>query len=115
MHQLLGKSLAAFDDGGVFLRTEAGDSQLVQHIHAAGHQGIVRCDDGVVDVMGGCKGTDGGQVGGCDGNTFGLLCHAAVAGQGVNQLYVRVFLEGADDGMFSAAAADQHQFHRITS
>ena len=41
------------------------------------------------------------------------LPHASVAGEGVDHLHRRVFLQLADDGVLPPAAADDHELHRL--
>ena len=110
-HQVLGKYLAALDDGGVFPGTEAGDALGLQRVHAAQHQGIVRGDHGVVDLVFRGKGGDAGNVLGPDGDADRVRGDAAVAGQSVNLGDLRVFLQLFNDGVFPPAAADDHDFH----
>ena len=50
-HQVLGKDLAGFDTRGLGVWAEAGDSGLVQPVHAPKRKRIVRRDNGKVNVM----------------------------------------------------------------
>lgn len=104
MHQVLCKRLARLDDGGLFVRAEAGDARLAQRVDRAEGEGVIGRDDGIInavrlgkfDLRGDVLRadlTDADRVGG----------DAAVAGQTVNFLDRGIFLQLFNDGVFAAA------------
>ena len=112
LHQVLCKRLARLDDGGLFVRAEAGDARRAQRVHRAEGKGVVRRDNGIInavrlgkfDLRGDVLRadlTDADRVGG----------DAAVAGQTVNFLDRGIFLQLFNDGVFATAAADDHELH----
>ena len=114
-HQVLGEDLAALDHGGVFLGAKAGDPGFGEGVHGAQHQRIVRRHHGEVDTVGLGEVHLGGDVLGADGHENRIALHAGVAGEGINRIHPRALFEGADDGMFAASAADDHELHGDTS
>ena len=111
-HQLLGKDLAALDDGGFRLRTEAGDTGGLQRVHRAEHQRIVRRDHGKINIVALGKGHLCGDVLRADvRNAHGVGRDAAVSGQAVDRLHFGVFFQFPDDGVLTAATADDQKVH----
>ena len=105
MHQILGKDLTAFDDGGVGPGAEAGDALFFQGVHTAQNQRIVGSHHCVVNGVFHGEGYDFVNLRSADGDTGGICGNAAVAGQGVDGFHLGIFLQGADDGVFPATAA----------
>ena len=114
-HQVLGEDLAALDHGGVFPGAKAGDPGFGEGVHGAQHQRVVRRHHGEVDTVGLGEVHLGGDVLGADGHENRIALHAGVAGEGINRIHPRATFEGADDGMFAASAADDHELHGDTS
>ena len=114
LHQILGEDLAALDDGGIGPGTEAGNALGFQSIHSTQHQRIVRSNDRIVDLVLHSKFRDLGNVRCPDGHADRVPCDAAVAGQGIDNLYGLIFFQLLDDGVLTTAAADYKDFH-ITS
>ena len=111
-HQILGKDLAALDDGGFRLRTEAGDTGGLQRVYRAEHQRIVRCDHGKINIVALGKGHLCGDVLRADvRDAHGVGRDAAVSGQAVDRLHFGVFFQFPDDGVLTAATADDQKVH----
>ena len=88
-----------------------GDTDLVQAVHTAQDERIVRRDDGVIDRVLGGEFHDTIKVRRLDGDAGGLACHAAVTRQGIDGLNGGVLSQGADDCVLAAAAADNQNIH----
>ena len=43
--------LARLDDGGLFVRAEAGEARRAQRVHRAEGEGIVRRDNGIINAV----------------------------------------------------------------
>ena len=111
-HEVFGKDLAGLDAGGLGVRAEAGDARFVEGVHAAQGQRIVRGHHGEVHLVLYGKVHDGADILGPDlGHAHGVGGDAAVAGQGVDGLHLRVFPELFDDGVLAATAAHDQKFH----
>ena len=111
-HQILGKDLAALDDGGFRLRAEAWDTGGLQRVHRAEHQRIVRCDHGKINIVALGKGDLRGDVLRADvRNAHGVGRDAAVSGQAVDRLHFGVLFQFSDDGVLTAATADDQKVH----
>ena len=105
LHQVLGEDLAALDDGGVGVGSEAGDTLFVQCIHTAQHQRIVGSHHGVVNGVLHSEGDDFVNFRSADGHAGSVLRDAAVAGEGEDFRDLGVLFQGADDGVFPSATA----------
>ena len=92
LHQILGEDLAAFNDRRLAAGTETRDPGVFQRVDTAQNQGIVRRHHGIVNFVGYGKGDNGRDILGADRHAFGILRHAAVAGQGVDLRDFRIFL-----------------------
>ena len=114
LHEVLGKHLAALDDGCIGPGAEAGNALFLQCIHSAQHQGIVRGHNGIVNFVFHRKIYNFGNIRCPDGHTHRILGNAAIAGEGVNGLHGFVLFQLLDDGVLTTAAADYKDFH-ITS
>ena len=113
LHQILGEHLAGLNAGGLGIGAEAGDACLMQAVHAAQSQRIVRGHNS--EINGVCLGKlhDCGKVLGTDlGDTDGVRRDAAVAGEGVDGLHRGIFFQLFDNGMFAAAAANNEKVHK---
>ena len=100
--------IAAFARG-----PKQGDACIFQRVHAAKNQRIVGSDYGIVNFIFCGEGHDIFNVCCADSHTDSILCNAAVAGEGINGFNFRIFLQGADDGVFPATAADDEQIHIV--
>ena len=108
LHQVLGKGLAAFDDGGICPGAEAGDAFFVQPVHATQHQRVVRGNHRIVDGIFHGEIDDAVNVRGADGDADGIAGDAAVTGEGENFRDFGILLQRADDGMLTATTANDH-------
>ena len=111
VHQILGKSLAALDNGGLFVGAEAGNARRLKRVDRAEYERIIRRDNGKIDRVCLCKFDDDGDIFGADGNALGVRGDAAVAGQGPDVGDGGTFAQLADDGMLAPARADNNQIH----
>ena len=105
LHQILGKNLAAFNDGGVCSGAEAGNSLHLQGIHCPQNQRIIRGDHSIIHPMRNCKLYNLGNVLGTDIHADCVGSNAAVAGKGENLRNLGIFLQFFNDGVLPAAAA----------
>ena len=92
LHQVFGKHLAAFNNGGVFVRPEAGNALRFERVHTAEHQRVVRRDNAEVDFVFHGKIGNRRNIFRPDVHASGVFCDAAVAGAGKNFGHIRVFL-----------------------
>ena len=113
LHQILRENLASFDDGSLCLRAEAGNSDRRKCVNATENERIVGGDDGVVDLVFGSELHDTVNVLRADVNAGRVSGDTAVSGQTPDGLNVRILLDRFDYGVFTAAAADDENIHRI--
>ena len=111
-HQILGKHLAAFNDGGVLPGAEAGDADGFQRVHASQHQRIVRRYHGVVNPLFPREGHDAVDILRADRNAGCVRGDPAVPGQSKDLRNLRIFLQFLNDGVFPSAAADNQYLHQ---
>ena len=111
-HQVLGKDLAALNDGGLRLRAEAGDPSGLQRVHRTQHQRIVRRHHGEVNAVGLGKVHLRGNILRADlRDAHSVSSDAAVAGSAVDRLHSGILFQFFDDGVLTAAAADNQKVH----
>ena len=108
LHEVLREDLGTLDDGSLGLRAEARDADGFEFVDTAENERIVHRHDGEVDGVLFAELYDSGNVGGADAGAHRVICHAAVAGQSVDDFHVLVFIELFDDGMLSSAATNDH-------
>ena len=105
-HQILGKDFAGLDDGGVRPGAEGGDARILQGVHHAQGQGVVRGHhDEVHRVLLG-PGHHGLHVRGLDGHALGHLGDAPVARGAVQLGHLGTLSQLPADGVLTAASAD---------
>ena len=105
LHQILGKDLAAFNDGGVCSGPEAGNPLLLQCVYCPQNQRIVRGDHSIIHPMRNCKLYNLGNILGSDIHADCVGSNAAVAGKDENLRNPGIFLQFFNDGVLPAAAA----------
>ena len=104
-HEILGKDLAALDDGSPGAGAKAGDFSRFQRVHAAQYQRVVRRDHGVIYLFLLGKGDDLVDFRSADGDAHRVRRNAAVAGEGENLRDLGILFQALDDGVFPSAAA----------
>ena len=107
LHQILGKSLAAFDDRRIGRCSEDTEPLCLERVDNTGTERIIHAADGQIDGVLGSKSGERVKIHGSDRNTFRDLCNAGVAGCAVKFLYLRASLKSLRDRMLSAASAYQ--------
>ena len=110
-HQILGKHLAALDDGGICPGPEAGNVPTFQRVHAAQHQRVIRSHHSVIDGVLHGKLYDAVKLGRSDGNAGGVSGNAAVSGQGEDFGDFGILFQTFDDSVFTTATTDNHKLH----
>lgn len=113
-HQILGKDFAGLDDGGVRPGAEGGNARILQGIHHAQGQGIVRRHHYKINGMGLGPGHHSIHVGGGEGDTLGQGGDTAVAGGAVKLFHLLTFRQCPGDGVLPPAAADQSKHSLLT-
>ena len=108
LHEVLREYFGTFDDGSLRFRAEARNADGFQFVDTTEDERVVHRHNGEVDVVLFAELHDGGNVGGADAGANRFICHAAVAGQRVDDFHVFVFNQFLDDGMLSSAATNDH-------
>ena len=111
---MLGKDLAALDDGRRAVRAEARDTCRRQRVHRAKHQRIVRRDHGIVDLLALREGDQPVNILRPDRHAHRVGGDAAVAGRGNDLCHGGVLLQLFDDGVLAPAAAYNQKLHSGT-
>ena len=111
LHQVLGENLAAFNDGRVGAGAEAGNAFRLQSVHASQHQRIIRSNNRVINLRVPGEGHNPFNIRRLNIHTGRVRGDTAVARQGINRFNSRILFQLFDDGMFTAAAADNKQVH----
>ena len=104
-HEILGKDLAALNDGGPGAGAKAGDFSCFQRVHAAQYQRVVGRDHGVIYLLLLGKGDNLVDFRCADGDAHRVRRDAAVAGKGKNLRDLGILFQAFDDGVFPSAAA----------
>ena len=115
VHDLLGEGLAAFEPGGLALRTEHEQPVLGEEVGDARDERHFGADDGQVDLLAPREREQAGEIVGLDGDRVGLLADAGVAGRAEHLGGQRRGAEGMDEGVFATAAADNQNAHVASS
>ena len=110
-HQILGKGLAALDDGSLFVRSESLYPLCSESVNRPKHQRIIRSDHGKVDGFFHCEFNDLVDVLCPYINADGVLRYSSVAGKCENLAYALIFLYLFYYGVLSSPAAYYHYFH----
>ena len=112
LHQVLGKDLAALEDCRIGTGAEGGDTSLVERIHHAQHQRVIRRNYDKVDavILGEAHNTV--NVGGTSLHTDGICRNTAVAWQSIDRFCLGALLERPDNGMFPSAGTNYQNFHQ---
>ena len=113
LHQILGKGLAALDDGSVLARTEGADACGLERVNHAECERIIRRDHDEVGLVLLGESHYAVDVGRLDGNALRLSGNAAVARGTPDVVHLGAFLQCMDDGVLTAAAADNQNFHLL--
>ena len=106
LHEVLGENLTALNDCSICLGAKARDTLLFQCIHAAQNQGIIGCNNGIVNAGLHSKINDGINVLCTDVYTGSILCHTAVTGCYKDFGDGLVFFQFFNNGMLTATAAN---------
>ena len=104
-HEILGKDLAALNDGGPGAGAKAGDFSRFQRVHAAQYQRVVGRDHGVIYLLLLREGDDLVNFRSADGDAHRVRRDAAVAGESENFRDLGILFQAFDDGVFPSAAA----------
>ena len=104
-HQILAEHLAGLDAGGSLVGTESWDAHLRKLVHHAQCQRVVLSYHNVVKGFLLGKGDHGGYIGGGNGFALSVIADTAVAGGAPDLGAAGAFFQGADDGVFTSAAA----------
>ena len=113
LHQILGKGLAALDDGSVLARTEGADACGLERVHHAERERIIRRDHNEIRLVLLRERDHAVDVGRFDGNALRLSGDAAVARGAPDMVSLGALLQCMDDGVLTAAAADNQNFHLL--
>ena len=113
LHQILGKGLAALDDGSVLARTEGTDAFGLECVYHAECKRVVRCYHNEIRLVLLGESNHAVDVGCLDGNALCLSGNAAVARRTPDMVNLGALLQCMDDGVLTAAAADNQNFHLL--
>ena len=113
LHQILGKGLAALDDGSVLARTEGADACGLERVNHAECKRVVRCDHNEIRLVLLGESNHAVDVGCLDGNALCFSGNAAVARRTPDVVHLGALLQCMDDGVLTAAAADNQNFHLL--
>ena len=105
-HQIFRKYLAALNNSGVFPRSKCPDSRLLQGIHHAGCQRIVRRHKHQINIFFFSKRRNTVNILCRNIDTNGVLRNTAVARRAVDFLTPWAFLQLADQSVLPSAGAD---------
>ena len=113
LHEIFGEHFAAFQNRCVFVGAEARHADGFQCVNCPQYQRIVRSYHCEINgfFLGKCH--NAVNILCTNIHTDCILCDTAVAGQCVQFCHIFVFLDLLHDGMFSATAAYNHNFHRL--
>ena len=112
LHQILGKDLAALEDCRIGTGAEGGDTSLVECIHHAQYQRVIRRNHNKVDtiILGEAYNTV--NISDAALHTDGICRNTAVARQSVDRFRLGALLERPDNGMFPSAGTNYQNFHQ---
>ena len=86
-----------------------------QGIYCAKHQRVIGRNNGVINLIFVSEGDNGINICRRNRHTGGIVLHTAVTRQGKNFCYGGVLGNRANDCVLSAAATNDHYFHRECS
>ena len=112
LHKILRERLASLNDSRLFVGAEAGNTDRGKCVNATENERIVGGDDSVVDGIFGGELNDAVNILRADRDAGRVSRDTAVAGQTVDIFDVLVLLDRLNNGVFTAAAADDENIHR---
>ena len=115
LHQILGKSLGAFQNSRIFTRSEYSQSFCLKHIYNTTHQRIIHTNDSQVNPFLLGKICQSVKFHGTDIHTLSQLCNSCISWCTVNLIYLWAFRHTPRNSMFSSAAAYDQNLHFICS
>ena len=113
LHQILGKGLAALNNSGVLARTEGTDACGLERVYHAECKRVVRCDHNEIRLVLLGESNHAVDVGCLNRYALCLSGNAAVARRTPDVVNLGALLQCMDDGVLTAAAADNQNFHLL--
>ena len=105
LHQVLGKGLAAFNDGRVLPGAEHSEACRLKSVRDAGAEGIIHADDSQVNGLFPREGCQFLEFHDADRDTFRDTGNARVSGRAVEFVHPAAPDQGCGDRVLSSAAA----------
>ena len=106
LHQFLGECFAAFDDCSRLIRAKGCKSSCLHGIDHTQYQRVIRCNKNQINCQLLCQCNHAFYIGCLHRKAFCIFGDSAVSRCTVQGIHLFAFFQFADDGVFSAAAAN---------
>ena len=110
-HQILGKGLGAFQDGGILSGAEDPQTLRLKYVHNTAHQRIIHADDGQIDLFFFGEGCQLFKLHGADIHALGQFRDPRVSGGAVYLFSQRTLAHLPGNGVLSSAASYHQNLH----